>query len=162
MAGQSVSWDEVEVRCDNVASSRIRAKETSGSSDPGPTIGKSVGEELETTSESVRGAVQLDSSLRGAVYRDSSLLALAWEDPDATLPYDPRSFYTLVPEELEVIETNGRSGITLVPQSRARQHGAGLVEGEVPVISQAPVLMASAVSLASIQAPAVSIVNNFF
>jgi len=104
MAGQSVSWDEVEVRCDNVASSRIRAKETSGSSDPGPTIGKSVGEELETTSESVRGAVQLDSSLRGAVYRDSSLLALAWEDPDATLPYDPRSFYTLVPEELGVVE----------------------------------------------------------
>ena len=135
MAGQSVSWDEVEVQCDNVASSRIRAKETSGSSDPGPTIGKLVGEELETTSVSDRGAVQLDSSLRGAVYRDSSLLALAWEDPDATLPYDLRSFYTLVPQELEVIETRGRSGITLVPQSRALQREASMVEGEAMCVS---------------------------
>ena len=120
MAGQSVSWDEVEVQWDNVASSRIRATETSRSSDLGPATGKSVGEELETTNTKPdRGEVQLDSSLRGAVYRDNSLLALAWEDPDATLPYDQRCFYTLDPQELEVGETRGRSGITLVPRSRA-------------------------------------------
>jgi len=135
MAGQSVSWDEVEVQWDNVASSRIRAKETSRSSDLGPTIGKSVGAELETTSVSDRGAVQLDSSLRGAVYRDSSLLALAWEDPDATLPYDPRCFYTLVPQELEVAETRCRSGITLVPQSRTSSEEASIAEGDAMVVS---------------------------
>jgi len=50
MAGQSVSWDEVEVQCDNVASSRIRAKETSRSSDLGPATGKLAREELEITS----------------------------------------------------------------------------------------------------------------
>ena len=106
MAGQSVSWDEVEVQFDNLASSRIRAKETSRSSDLGPGTGKLATEELETTSVPDRDAV----------YRNSSLSASADEDPDATLPYDPRCFSTFVSQELEVAETRGRSGITLVPQ----------------------------------------------
>jgi len=125
MAGQSVSWDEVEVQCDNVASSRIRAKETSRSSDLGPATGKLAREELETTSVPDRGAV----------YQDSSLSALAAEDPDATLPYNPRCFSTLVPQELEVAETRGRSGITLVPQSRA-----SIVESEAMDVSVATVI----------------------
>ena len=125
MAGQSVSWDEVEVQFDNVASSRIRAKETSRSSDLGPATGKLAREELEITSVPDRGAV----------YRDSSLSALAVEDPDATLPYNPRCFSTMVPQELEVAETRGRSGITLVPQSRA-----SIVESEAMDVSVATVI----------------------
>ena len=42
---------------------RIRTKDTSGSTDPGPATGCAVGEDLETTSVSGRGAVQRDSSL---------------------------------------------------------------------------------------------------
>jgi len=64
---------------------------------------------------------------------------LAVEDPDATLPYNPRCFSTLVPQELEVAETRGRSGITLVPQSRA-----SIVESEAMDVSVATVKVKSA------------------
>jgi len=132
MAGQPVDrgeveieWDdiddEVSVRHVNVSTNSNRAKETSGSSDPGLTTGKSVGEALETPLVSVQGAVQLDSSLRGAVYRDSPLLTLTWEDPDATLPYNPRSFYTLVPEELGAVGLQSAApAVSLVSKSVVR------------------------------------------
>ena len=118
MANQSDSWDEVEVQWESAVTSGIRAKETSGSTDPGPTTGKSAWGELETTSVPDRGAVQ----------RDSSLLALAGEDPDATLPYDPRRLSTLVPQEpeLEVEGVREGSGNTLVPQPGASSNAAAL------------------------------------
>ena len=63
MADQHDSWDEAEVQWDGAVITRIRAKETSGSTDPGPATGCMVVEDLETTSVSGRGAVQRDSSL---------------------------------------------------------------------------------------------------
>ena len=92
MADQQDSWDEVGVQWGGAVTSRIRAKETSGSTDPGPATGEAVMGELETTSVSDRGAVHRDSSLRGAVYGDSSLLTLAAEDPDATLRIRPETY----------------------------------------------------------------------
>jgi len=47
----------------SAAVTRIRTKETSGSTDPGPATGCAVGEDTETTSASGRGAVQQDSSI---------------------------------------------------------------------------------------------------
>ena len=120
-----IEWDdiddEVSVRHVSVTPNRNRAKETSGSSDPGLTTGKSVRAALEAPTVSVQGAVQLDSSLRGAVYRDSPLLTLTWEDPDATLPYNPRRFYTLVPEELGTVGLqSAEPAVSLVSKSVAR------------------------------------------
>ena len=138
MAGQPVDrgeveieWDdiddEVSVRHVSVTPNRDRAKETSGSSDPGLTTGKSVGAALEAQSV-FQGAVQLDSSLRGAVYRDSPLLTLTWEDPDATLPYNPRSFYTLVPEELGAVEQQSAApAVSLVSKSVVRGPDVSIV-----------------------------------
>ena len=82
--------DEVETQIDNFANHRVRAKETSRSPDLGPATGKLVGAVLSTPSV----------PRRGAVYRDSPLLALAREDPDATLPYDPQTggYVTLASE----------------------------------------------------------------
>ena len=85
MADQHDSWDEAEVQWGSAVVTRIRAKETSGSTDARPATGCAVGEDLETTSVTGRGAVQ----------RDSSILRLAVEDPDATLPYDPRRWTSM-------------------------------------------------------------------
>ena len=81
MADQHDSWDEADVQWDGAVITRIRAKETSGSIyGPGTCDWGNGSGRLETTS--VSGP--------GAVHRDSSLLRLAGEDPDATLPSDPR------------------------------------------------------------------------
>jgi len=71
----------------SAAVTRIRTRETSGSTDPRPSTGCAVGEDLETTSVSGRGAVQ----------QDSSILRLAEEDPDATLLYNPRRWTSMDP-----------------------------------------------------------------
>jgi len=89
MADQSDSGDEAEVQCGNTAATRNRTKETSGSTDLGPATGCAVGEDLETTSVTGRGAGQ----------QDSSILRLAGEDPDATLPYDPRRWTPMDPNK---------------------------------------------------------------
>jgi len=85
MADQHASWDEAEVQWDSPAVTRVRAKEISGSADPGPATGCAVGEDLETTSLSGRGVVRLDSSL----------LQLAGKHQEATLPYDSRRWTSI-------------------------------------------------------------------
>jgi len=100
MAEQHDSWDEMEMQWGNTAPSRKRTKETSRPSGLGPATNWAVDRDLEPTSATRREVVQ----------RDNSILQLAVEDPDATLPYDPKQW------AFTVSTTDIGSDISLVPQ----------------------------------------------
>jgi len=103
--------DEVETQIDHLAVSRIRAQETSRSSDLGPATGKSVGAALGTP----------PVPRRGAVYRDSPLLALAREDPDATLPYDPLTGSVTLASERGACERSSGHNVSLAIERGASE-----------------------------------------
>ena len=82
MADQHDSWDEMEVEWGNTALTRNYTKETSRPTGLGPATNWAVDRDLEPTSATGMEAVQ----------RDNAILQPAVEDPDATLPYNPKQW----------------------------------------------------------------------